>query len=445
MQNAQVSKINTDLVAPFSYRWMGQQVLVTNDLGSWLFLDQVSFKSFVEGTLDTGGSTYEDLASKGFIPTELDKQAHTDSLKERMGYFHHGPSRHTIALSNVDGSEKMSLLIGERTIDMAFQSNAQRLQFIFVTGQGPLNWDTLTSTVDFANMKNSLARKTVEFVLRGSLDALKPKQIKWLLANDFRFEADFDAATLAGEETPLRNTVAAIHEKLVENGANHRVVARINPSEQVLQMGPALLQGLRTLGVQAFVLRTAGDGRQTVSPSDFGPFYRSILQALLDDDSDAPLWEQTAVEFIGRIFGAPETALSTTRTLGTDGIGELAYGWDGTIYSSDEGRMLGDMGDPLFALGKVTTDNYQMVVTHPTVRALVLASVTDGQPGFVNWVYKPFCGSRASQNYIDQGSIQGRAGDSNLFGNHQVILDSIFEVFQQQGASPSLFQKWSQA
>ncbi|HAN31920.1 MAG TPA: hypothetical protein DCQ06_10020, partial [Myxococcales bacterium] len=261
MQNAQVSKINTDLVAPFSYRWMGQQVLVTNDLGSWLFLDQVSFKSFVEGTLDTGGSTYEDLASKGFIPTELDKQAHTDSLKERMGYFHHGPSRHTIALSNVDGSEKMSLLIGERTIDMAFQSNAQRLQFIFVTGQGPLNWDTLTSTVDFANMKNSLARKTVEFVLRGSLDALKPKQIKWLLANDFRFEADFDAATLAGEETPLRNTVAAIHEKLVENGANHRVVARINPSEQVLQMGPALLQGLRTLGVQAFVLRTAGDGR----------------------------------------------------------------------------------------------------------------------------------------------------------------------------------------
>ena len=35
------------------------------------------------------------------------------------------------------------------------------------------------------------------------------------------------------------------------------------------------------------------------------------------------------------------------------GIGQIAYSYDGKIYTCDEGRMLGGMGDDIFCIGNV--------------------------------------------------------------------------------------------
>ncbi len=61
-------------------------------------------------------------------------------------------------------------------------------------------------------------------------------------------------------------------------------------------------------------------------------------------------------------------------------IGQLAYSYDGKIYTSDEGRMLAAGGVDMFEIGDVHTSKYREVMTHPTVRALVLASIREVQP-----------------------------------------------------------------
>jgi hypothetical protein len=115
------------------------------------------------------------------------------------------------------------------------------------------------------------------------------------------------------------------------------------------------------------------------------------------------------------------------------------------VYSSNEGRFVGEAGDEIFALGNVNYNGYHDLMTHPTIRALVLASVGDGQPGYSSWVYKPFCGPKPSKNYIDQGSVQGRAADSKNFLNNQVILDSLFTLLGGAESELVRLESWTLA
>ena len=172
----------------------------------------------------------------------------------------------------------------------------------------------------------------------------------------------------------------------------------------------------------------------------FGAFYAEVFGAIVATNG---VVEATAADFITRVIAGHEARPTENRSPGSDGIGELAYGWEGTVYTSDEGRVLGERGDTIFAVGNAIRDGYHDLMTHPTIRALVLASVGDGQPGYASWVYKPFCGPRPSRNYIDQGSVQGRAGDSSNFLNNQAILDSIFTLLGSETPEREVLEGWA--
>ena len=51
------------------------------------------------------------------------------------------------------------------------------------------------------------------------------------------------------------------------------------------------------------------------------------------------------------------------------GLGQIGYGQDGKVYTCDEGRMIGKMGDPIFEIGEVQQTTYKDLVGNPTVRA----------------------------------------------------------------------------
>ena len=109
------------------------------------------------------------------------------------------------------------------------------------------------------------------------------------------------------------------------------------------------------------------------------------------------------------------------RSPGGAGIGQLAYSFDGKIFTSDEGRMLYATGDSFFELGDVRTTTYRQLMTHPTVRSLTLASNLNGQPDCVNCTYNPYCGMVPEQAYRTQGSIFGRMRDNELCAVHKAI------------------------
>ena len=85
-------------------------------------------------------------------------------------------------------------------------------------------------------------------------------------------------------------------------------------------------------------------------------------------------------------------------------IGQLAYNYDGSIYTCDEARMI---GEDIFRIGNVRDNKYKDVVTCNKACAVFNASINDMY--FCDeCAYKPYCGICPVINYAEQGNIIGK-------------------------------------
>jgi radical SAM protein with 4Fe4S-binding SPASM domain len=138
--------------------------------------------------------------------------------------------------------------------------------------------------------------------------------------------------------------------------------------------------------------------------------------------------ERYAAIFLTKILAGDDPNFLDIRSPGGAGIGQLAYNYDGRVFSSDEGRMLHAMGDDTFLIGDVRTNGYREIVGHPTVRALALASNLDGQPDCVHCAYQPYCGTQPEHSHKTLGNLLGRMRESSMCAVHKGIQDWIFET-----------------
>ena len=87
---------------------------------------------------------------------------------------------------------------------------------------------------------------------------------------------------------------------------------------------------------------------------------------------------------------------------------QVAYNYDGKLFTCDEARMTSAMGNDLFQIGQVGETTYPEMIQHPTVRAMAVASLQDSLPGCNTCWNKPFCGVCPMHNYMTNGDIFGQ-------------------------------------
>jgi len=174
-------------------------------------------------------------------------------------------------------------------------------------------------------------------------------------------------------------------------------------------------------------------------------FYRNALDYMLELNAQGvEILERYAAIFLTKILRGEDPNFLDNRSPAGAGIGQLAYSYDGTIYTCDEARMLAATGDQTFKLGTVFDTNYRKVVGHETVRAMTIATNLDQQPDCVNCAYNPYCGTNAAYNYKAQGSIFGRMRDNNVCSVHKGIQDYLFEKLA--AGDPKVmqaFERWT--
>jgi radical SAM protein with 4Fe4S-binding SPASM domain len=174
-------------------------------------------------------------------------------------------------------------------------------------------------------------------------------------------------------------------------------------------------------------------------------FYRRAVDYILElNKSGTQVLERYAAIFLTKILTGEDPNFLDIRNPTGAGIGGLAYNYDGSIYVSDEGRMLHETGDDTFKIGDVRTARYRDLMLHETVRALVLASNLDAQPDCVNCTYNPYCGIKPEHSYRTQGSIHGRTRESDVCAVHKGIQDYLFEkLHRADDATVETLRRWT--
>lgn len=448
-------------VAAHAARRLDGRVLVVSDSGEQASLTEEAYSSYLSGTLPEEGALHEELAAKDLLRDRLDFSRLAARAADRFLLRWPGPGVHTIVVTrrcnfkcvychaSVVGADDLSTDMTPETaraaVDLAFQSPNPELTLEFQGGEPLLNWPVVKFVVEYALLKNKAAGKTLHFGLISNFSLLDDAKLDWLIARGVSFCTSFDGprdlhdANRVWLGGPGHEKVAAGLKNIL---ARRAAGAKVDAPNAITTVSRASLTRARdivdevvALGLERVQLgpidpigfaRRAWD-KVGYEPEEFARFYGEALDHLIAlNRKGVKAYEKMALVLLVRVLRGEHWRFPFA-----DGVARLAYDWDGSVYTGEDGRLLAADGDPFFRIGPAAGATLDAVLEAPVVRAGLLAASPWSQPMCFQCAYAPFCTVQPAHNRATQGSPWGQMPSNRWCRTIMGVFDQIFRRLQK--------------
>lgn len=462
----------------FRHREVGDRVVITNFEGNHLLLSRDEFTLFARGEVADASDLHLRLTAGNFLRASYDVRKAAEALQARKRFLHAGPNLHIFVVTlrcnetcvychasraNMDQVQTdMSPEIAEKAVELALRSTSPFITIEFQGGEPLVNFAVVQHICTYASRRAQELGKQLQFTMVSNFALMTEEKLDFLLEHRVQLCTSIDgpeALHNAQRKLPTMDAhqravhwIKRINQRYVDMGLDptlYHVEALLTTTRETLPRWKEVVDTYVGLGCKALFLRPIDPFgfadrtrlRLEYPRSAYLEFYRNAVDYMLAlNRQGVQILERYAGIFLTKILRGEDPNFLDLRSPAGAGIGQLAYNYDGKIFSCDEGRMLHEMGDSKFHLGDVFTSSYRDIVGHETVRAMVLASNLDGQPDCVNCAYQPYCGTIPTFNHKNQGSIFGRMRESSVCAVHKGIQDYLFEKLAE--ADPHTLQSF---
>ena len=478
---ATTPRITADL-APFKFREIGGEMLLVNYTGEWLFVSKDEFGTLAKGELVAGSALHERLAERNFIRSRMNPDALGQQMRHRRRFLNYGPNLHVLVITlrcnetcvychasraDMDAVQTdMPPEIIEKSVDLALQSTSPWITIEFQGGEPLVNFAGVKHTIEYALARNRSYGKSLEFTMVTNLALMDEDKLAYLVDNKVQICTSIDGPehihtkqrVLVGGNSHASAVrwIEKINKAYIDLGLDgnlYHVEALLTTTREALKYPKEIVDTYYNLGCRALFLRPIdpfGFAEKTARKVEYDraayhDFYRTAVEYMLEKNRKGDqILERYASIFLTKILSGDDPNFLDIRSPGGAAIGQLAYSYDGTIFTSDEGRMMHEMGESMFTIGNVTTSKYRDIMKHPTVRAMIMASIREVQPDCVNCTYSLFCGIQPEHNHRSLGSIHGRMRESTLCNVHKGIQDFLFNKLRENDPSTvEIFRRWT--
>jgi uncharacterized protein len=460
------STLDTKSQAFFRWRRIGADKNVLTSLeGRWIVLNDDEMRRYASGTVDASSDLFTRLSERNLLRAGYDAQKAKDAIAARRSFLRYGPNLHIFVVTlrcnetcvychasraDMDAVHTdMTRQTADRAVDLVFQSTSPGVTIEFQGGEPLVNFEVVKHVIERAEEKNLSAKKQLGFTMVSNLSLMDEEKLAYLLDHKVQICTSIDGPREIHDKQrklPMHSAydasekwIGRINQAYVERGLDpslYHVEALLTTTRAALAKPREIVDTYAALGCRALFLRPidpfgfAGKTAQVVEymRRDYLSFYRTATDYILEKNRDGvQMIERYAAIFLTKILRGEDPNFLDIRSPAGAGIGQLAYSYDGSVFTCDEGRMLAAQGDNTFRIGHVDESRYRDLVGHPTVRAMVIASNLDSQPDCVSCAYNPYCGMQTTHNHRTQGSIFGRMRESTICAVHKGIQDYLFE------------------
>jgi uncharacterized protein len=465
----------------FRFKRLGDRVLLTNDLGNYLFVSADDFDGLVTGRLPEGHELRQTLASGGFLIPYLDVEGAVQRYRRRNCFVGAPPFLHIVIPTlrcntscvychagrapMSDRSTDMSLRTAKDVVDMIFRTPSRDLSIEFQGGEPLANFEAVKFIIEYAEEMNRAEKRALQFLLVTNLSLMDEKKMKFLLDHDVLMCTSIDgprdlhdaARRLPGGSSYDRalRWIERIHGEYRKLGRDldlWHVDALLTTSRESLGRAKEIVDTYVSLGIKTLHVRplnpmgfaTKSWRLHGYSAEEFMDFYREALDYIVElNKRGVEIIERGAALFLARILSDDDPGYVDLRSPCGAGVGQLAYASDGSVYTCDEGRMVARMGDDVFRIGEARSMTYDDILENETVRSIGIASLLDALPGCRRCVYQPYCGVCPVYNYVCQGSIFGQQPTNDRCRINRWTLDHLFTLLDRDGeAVKKIFERW---
>lgn len=449
--------------------------LVTTDSGNWCFLNQEDFDLLRQENILAKQSLFDLLEKKDVVLTEKNKNAVIERSRKKYAFLWQGTTLHIIIptlrcnqrciychASSKPFSAKgydMDKKTAKAVVDFIFQSPSYYISIEFQGGEPLLNFDIVKYVIEYAQRLNKKYQKNLLINLVTNFCLMDKKKLDYLIKKEVGICTSLDGpAFLHNKNRNSLNKIGShsyvnkwtkelIKEYKKRKIENRRVGALVIITKYSLPYWKEIVDEYVKCGLTNIFIRflnNLGDARPiwdniSYSAEEFIDFWKKSIDYILElNKKDVYIREWFVWLMLRKLIDKEEPNHFEQRSPCGAAIGQLAYNYNGDIYSCDEGRMI---GEDIFKLGNVKTDGYKKILTSNQTCALVAASINDTQICDC-CVYKPFCGLCPVCNYAEQGSIIGKITETTRCKIYKAQFDYIFGKLLSDKRSKEIFLDW---
>lgn len=457
----------------FNFKKFGNRVLLTNDLGKYLFVGEDEFKKIISKTIEPDSELEKKLIEARMIYTETDLEysnMNKYNVRELKSHMNSATSLHIFVVTTAcnmscvycqanNGRTKPHLFMdpntAEKAVDIALQSPEEYLSFEFQGGEPLLNFEIIKHIVNYA--EENKGNHKINYNVVTNLTLLSDEILDFLIEYSFSISTSIDGPQTVHDRNRYFTGGTGTYNKVIESvnkirNAGLRVGAIETTTRMSLDYPKEIVRSYVNMGFDSIFLRPLTPlGKATVnwseigySPEEFIAFYRKGLEELiLINKSGIFIKEEHASILLKRIDGQPMNYMELRSPCGA-GIGQLAYYSDGNVFTCDEGRMFYEMGKDTFCLGNVYNHSYKEIVESGICRTVCVSSILETIPGCCDCVYQAYCGTCPVVNYAHSNDVIEKTPRGYRCKIYSGMLDSLFEYFLEEDEDTNcILKSWS--
>ena len=458
---------------PFKFKRLANKELLVSEVGDFLLAPNGTVKKILDGSINPNSALFRDLLGKYIISLDYNPLLQ-DILATRLRTkksFLNGTALHIFILTlrcnqkciycqatSQDESihtKSISKETLEHAIDLMLQSPNPCITMEFQGGESSLEPDLVEYAILQTEKRNATIGKDIKYVLCTNLIKLNPKLLDLCKRYHVFVSTSLDGPEFVHDHNRgVKGSYQSFKRNLtiVRNELGHgRVSPLMTTSEYSLDYAKEIVDSYCELGFGSMFLRPLNPYGRAKDNANWELYYDRFMR-----------FYKEALEYIlklnqkGEYFREDFTAMLMKKILTPFPIGfvdlqspagiinsVIVYNYDGYVYCSDESRMMAEVGDYTFRLGRVE-DTYQEIFCGTKARQLSEVWATEYIAGCSDCAYFQYCGADPVRNYSTQGDWYGQRPTSLFCRFHKEVFDYLFMLIDRRGDEIlPIFKSWA--
>lgn len=456
------------ILLPFRFeRFDSNRYLLSNDVGEYVFLNNKNFDDFINFRLDTNSDVFKDLASKQIATTDkVDDVVKMLSIKFRTkkSILKDFTSLHMVvptlrcnssciycqvARKNMyDHSADMTKETAKNVITRIMEGPAPSIKIEFQGGDPTTYFEMVKYMIEEAEWQNLFKKKNLGFVICTNITLLDEEKVRYLKKHQCYISTSLDGpADLHNTNRPLQNTPHN-HEIFEEKlkmirqvwGDRESVSALMTTSRYSLGRFKDIVDEYIRLGFNNIFLRSLnpyGFAKQykekiAYGVDEFIENYKIGLDYIIEINKKGTFFvEGFAALLLKRMLTPFATGFVDLQSPAGVGIAGAIYDYDGSVYVSDEGRMMARFNRYDFKIGNVNKDSFQQIFNGEKLRSIISNACNENIPGCADCVFQPYCGADPVRNQSEQGDMVGHRPTNEMCKKTKAIIRYLFQLLDK--------------
>lgn len=461
----------------FNFSPFGGQILVTNDVGRYLFLSKPEFNALITESYRDDPALQVKLEKNWFvIDADVDIAAARMIEDLRCAKCHlmtttslfifvvtercnancvYCQAQHSSADSCCFSGD-MTIDVAHHGVDLALSSPSMDITFEFQGGEPLLNFEVIKEIVLYAKLRNKQQKK-LRFTLVSNLMLMTDEILRFIIEHRFGLSTSLDGDRICHDlNRPLLGgggSYAHVREKIAAvQSADYQVGAIQTTTRQSLSRHKEIVDAYVDAGLASIFIRPltqlgfANERWDDIgyAAEEFVGFYADCLDYILElNKAGVSIKEGHASIWLRKIIGGLQSNYMELRSPCGAAIGQIAITGNGNIYTCDEARMLARMGDESFYLGNVAKTSFNSIMESDVTKAVSVASTLESLPGCCDCVFQPYCGVCPVVNLAVDGNLFARHARNYRCSIYYGMLHKIFSLIQRSNqAEMEILSSW---